>query len=215
MDMVRTYLKHMMMVLVGFFSINLSIMDPWVEKADSGELSTAKAWQWNDSKSNVYLTNDEEYTLLPFVVGSPAQYEHIELESHWLTEIMIMDEAYRQGMKKFGQRIGEKIEAAYKDEILPELKQAVATVLETTDRNMWHEISMTEASSTGRGEKIMHIVHAKTGDDLIRFHVRIDRPPKTGHVFQFHYHSYEDDFNEHYELGSIYWGKNEPPLYQA
>ncbi|MFS0786735.1 YpjP family protein [Shouchella sp. 1P09AA] len=213
--MIMIYVKQLMMVLIGFFSINLSIVDHWLDKAEAENGSSVKTMQWSDTKANVYLTNDREYTLLPFVIGAPSQYEHIQLEPHWLTEIMIMDEAYRQGMKKFGQRIGDKIETAYKKEILPELKQVVSQVLETDDQYSWQDIRMTEASLTGRGEKILHLINGKTGDDLLRFHVRLDRPPKTGHVFQFHYHSYEDNFHGHYNLGSIYWGKNEPPLFRA
>ena len=59
--------------------------------------------------------------------------------------------------------------------------------------------------------KIFHVYNRLTGEDLLRFHVRRDHPPQDGYWFNFHYHTAEDGFQSHHELGSIYWDRNTPP----
>jgi hypothetical protein len=199
-------LKSMMMVMLTFLSFHLPIFDPLFDRETK---------QRADAKALVQKADAKEYHLLDVVVGYSDQYEDIELTHYWLTERFIMDEAYKQGLQKFGQAISPKIEPAYKELIMPSLKQAVSQLLSSVQIDDLAEITVSHAPAPGRGEKIMHVYNKKTGDDLLRFHVRLNRPPKKGHVFQFHYHVLQDNFHCHYELGTIYWGKNEPPLYSA
>lgn len=212
-SVVRRHLKGMIMVMLSLLSFNLPLIDQWFEKESQQDVTTKFK---NDSqKAIVYKAAVEDYDLFPAVVGYPAQYEHIELEAHWLTESMIMEQAYKQGMQKFGENIAQKIEPAFKEEIMPELKHVVSQLLINNHFHDPEEIGLTQSPASGRGEKIMHVFDRRTGDDLLRFHVRLDRPPKKGHVFQFHYHIANDNYHGHHYLGSIYWGKNEPPLFTA
>nr|WP_051991812.1 YpjP family protein [Shouchella xiaoxiensis] len=211
--MVKAYINHLVMIAITLVSFNLSFYDEWADK-QSAHNPFDKLKHVSD-KAHVYKAEVDEFDLLPSVIGYPTQYADIDLTPHWLTETMIMDEAYKQCLQKFGESISQKIEPAFKEEILPELKQAVSQLFGTSSFYDLDDIGVTHTPSAGRGEKIMHVYNRSTGDDLLRFHVRIDRPPKKGHVFQFHYHVPKDNYDEHHELGSIYWGKNEPPLYSA
>lgn len=213
MGLVKTYVNHLLMIGIALFSFNLSFYDEWIDKQSSQ--SPFDKLKNESQKAYVYKAELDEFDLLPSVIGYPAQYSDIDLTPHWLTENMIMEEAYKLGLQKFGESISQKIELAFKEEILPELKQAVSQLFLTHSFYELDEIGVSHSPSSGRGEKIMHVYNRATGDDLLRFHVRIDRPPKKGHVFQFHYHVAQDNYDEHHELGSIYWGKNEPPLYSA
>ncbi len=56
-------------------------------------------------------------------------------------------------------------------------------------------------------KKIFNITNSQTGSDLIRFHVRTEKRPQEGYYYNFHYHSAEDDFMAHNNLGDIYWEK--------
>ena len=46
----------------------------------------------------------------------------------------------------------------------------------------------------GNNEKIFHVYDTKTGNDLLRFHVRRDHPPQDGYYFNFHYHRFDDGY---------------------
>ena len=72
-------------------------------------------------------------------------------------------------------------------------------------------IAISEKPSGGLSEKIFHLYDQETKEDLIRFHVRRENPPGDGHWFEFHYHTYQDNFDSHHSMARIYWSQNTPP----
>ncbi len=58
---------------------------------------------------------------------------------------------------------------------------------------------------------MFNIYDEQTGKDLIRFHVRTENRPGEGYYYNFHYHTAEDQFATHHNLGDVYWSKNTPP----
>ncbi|WP_404450444.1 YpjP family protein [Sutcliffiella horikoshii] len=120
-------------------------------------------------------------------------------------------QAELQSFAKFGSRIGPKIQDEFKDVILPKMEQVIQNLAEEHPEEDLSNLTISENPTGGDSEKIFHIYHAATGKDLIRFHVRKDHPPLDGYYFNFHYHTYHDEFNGHHALGSIYWAKNTPP----
>src|SRR5690606_5692626 len=77
------------------------------------------------------------------------------------------------------------------------------------------KLAITEKPAGGISEKIFHIYETETNKDIIRFHVRRDKPPLEGYTFNFHYHTYHDQFQTHYALGNIYWDINTRPKWQT
>jgi len=126
----------------------------------------------------------------------------------------IMKEAEEQSFEKFGSKIGPVIENEFREIILPQMEIAIATVAEQFPEELLANLEVTEVPGGGVSEKIFHIVNEQKSD-IIRFHVRRDNPPQEGHWFNFHYHTYHDQFQTHYELGSIYWDKNTPPKWKS
>jgi len=122
-----------------------------------------------------------------------------------------MNQAEIQSLKKFGSKIGPKIEDEFTSEILPEIEAVIAHVSKQVPEDSFINLVISEHPSGGVSEKIFHIYDQITGNDLIRFHVRRDHPPQEGYWFNFHYHTYLDGFQEHHDLGDIYWDKNTPP----
>ncbi|MDP7977835.1 YpjP family protein [Bacillus multifaciens] len=122
-----------------------------------------------------------------------------------------MQEAERQSMEKFGSKIGPVIEDEFKGVILPKIEEALADLANHTSEESLQSLAISQKPAGGKHEKIFHVYDTKTGDDLLRFHVRRDHPPQDGYYFNFHYHRYDDDFTAHYELGDIYWNTNTPP----
>lgn len=126
-----------------------------------------------------------------------------------------MAQAEQQSMMKFGSTIGNVIGDEFKQVVLPKIEEAIAQLTERLPEDDLRQLVITENPANGLGEKIFHVYHSDTGKDLIRFHVRRDHPPKEGYWFNFHYHTAEDEFLTHYEMGSIYWDKNTPPHWMS
>lgn len=120
-------------------------------------------------------------------------------------------QAEQQSFQKFGAKISPVIEFEFNSQILPKIQEAIQQLAETYPEETLHNLDISEKPSGGISEKIFHIYDKTTRKDLIRFHERRDQPPGEGYWFNFHYHMYHDQFQDHHELGAIYWDKNTPP----
>ncbi|MCH1626381.1 YpjP family protein [Fredinandcohnia quinoae] len=139
---------------------------------------------------------------------------HNETESESFLSYAIAN-AEKQSFEKFGNKIGPIIEDEFRNEILPKIELAISTVAAQYPAEQLNELEITEQPAGGNGEKIFHIFHRESGEDIIRFHVRKDHPPQDGYWFNFHYHTYHDGFQAHHTLGEIYWDKNTPPRWMS
>lgn len=123
----------------------------------------------------------------------------------------IVSEADRQSKEKFGSKISPVIATKFDQTILPKVTDTITTFAENQSPQSFAYLAVSQYPKGGVNEKIMHIYDSRTNEDLLRFHVRRDHPPKDGYYFNFHYHMANDNFVAHHELGKIYWGKNQPP----
>ncbi|MFJ7734043.1 YpjP family protein [Lysinibacillus sp. NPDC097231] len=124
---------------------------------------------------------------------------------------LLIDAAKEQSYIKFGTKIGPKISNEFDEIIFPKMEEAIAMTLAGIDDASLASLTISERPSGNYGEKIFNISNNETGTDLIRFHVRTEKRPQEGYYYNFHYHSAEDDFMAHNNLGDIYWEKNTPP----
>lgn len=138
------------------------------------------------------------------------QEEVLQLDKErWVQQLV--KEAEIQSYLKFGTKIKPIIEDEFREIILPNVEKAINSVTEQFPEEDLVHLTITEFPGKGKSEKIFHITNQQTGRDIIRFHVRRDQPPKQGYWFNFHYHTCHDNFQTHYDLGTIYWAKNTPP----
>ena len=128
---------------------------------------------------------------------------------------LLMKEAENHALTKFGQKIKPVIEDEFRQVILPNVEKAITLVAEQYPDEDLANLAMSEVPGRGMSEKIFHITDINKGSDVIRFHVRRDHPPLQGYWFNFHYHTYHDKFQEHHDLGAIYWAKNTPPKWMS
>ncbi|WP_416826013.1 YpjP family protein [Ectobacillus polymachus] len=120
-------------------------------------------------------------------------------------------EAERQTKEKFGSKISPVIGTKFDDTILPKVTDMITSFANQQSLQTFSNLAVSQYPKGGENEKILHIYDICTNEDLLRFHVRRDHPPKDGYYFDFHYHTAQDNFVAHHELGTIYWGKNQPP----
>lgn len=125
--------------------------------------------------------------------------------------ISVMEKAEEQSFQKFGTKIKPVIESEFRDVILPKMELTIEDVVAQLPEEDLSHLQVTELPTGGNGEMIFNIKNVETNEDVILFHVRKDHPPQEGYWFNFHYHTNEDEFQTHHELGSIYWDRNTPP----
>lgn len=128
---------------------------------------------------------------------------------------ILLKDAEDYSYTKFGNRIKPVIEDEFKEIILPNIEKAIERVALQNREYPLQNLVISEAPTGGDSEKIFHIADVEKKNDIIRFHVRKDHPPQAGYWFNFHYHTYMDGFEEHHDLGSIYWDKNTPPKWMS
>jgi hypothetical protein len=124
-------------------------------------------------------------------------------------------DAEERSFTKFGEKIKPVIEDEFREIILPNIEKVITLVAEQYPEDNLNQLVVTEFPGKGKSEKIFHIIDQKTGTDVVRFHVRRDQPPQDGYWFNFHYHTYHDQYQTHHDLGSIYWAKNTPPNWMS
>lgn len=122
-----------------------------------------------------------------------------------------VEAAKEQAYLKFGTRIGPVIEDEFETKIFPKIGEAIAMTVDRLGHDTLTNLSITEKPSGEYSEKIFHIVDKDAKKDVIRFHVRTENRPFEGFYYNFHYHTFEDNYQTHYDLGDIYWSKNTPP----
>jgi hypothetical protein len=127
----------------------------------------------------------------------------------------LVKQAEQQSYEKFGPRIKPFIEQEFRDIVLPNIEKAIEETAAQYPNEDLQNLIITEEPGGGLSEKIFHLKNHYTNRDILLFHVRRDHPPQGGYWFNFHYHTYHDNFTYHHELGAIYWAKNTPPKWMC
>ncbi|WP_010285992.1 YpjP family protein [Kurthia massiliensis] len=161
-----------------------------------------------NSKTQMEGNTSEPTTLVAYASEQRTieQIDQIDEQPIDLTEI-----ARQQAYAKFGAKIGPKIQEDFDTLIFPKMQEAIdMTVARLNDEDL-SNLAITENPSGNYSEKIFNVYNRNTHEDIIRFHVRTENRPMDGFYYNFHYHTYDDGFVTHYDLGDIYWSKNTPP----
>lgn len=160
---------------------------------------------WNN------ILSDEQASAKSQNIGEDTQHStYIEstFEESTQPEVDLIVEAKEQAYQKFGSRIGPKIQEDFDTHIFPKIQEAIDQTVTNAEVK---QLAITENPSGNYSEKMFNIYDEQTGKDLIRFHVRTENRPGEGYYYNFHYHTAEDQFATHHNLGDVYWSKNTPP----
>ncbi|MBM7703209.1 YpjP family protein [Metabacillus iocasae] len=197
------WFRRTLIVLITVFTFGLVTPPEYLYVDD------AKADKHHKSgyiKENIPISTYEQYYELP---TEESKYENAES-----FVVFAMEEAEKQSVEKFGTKIKPVIEDEFREIVLPEMEKVLASLAEEREESI-HNLEISEHPAAGYGEKIFHVYDRESGQDLIRFHVRRENPPKAGYWFNFHYHKADDNFQKHYDLGKIYWNRNMPPKWMS
>jgi hypothetical protein len=155
------------------------------------------------SKSQEAIDRDQQ---IAYLQSAPTDKEILD---------NLLKGAENHSYVKFGERIRPVIEDEFKEVILPNIEKAIESVASHYQVASIRNLVISESPTGGNSEKIFHIADRERNQDIIRFHVRKDHPPQDGYWFNFHYHTFLDDFQDHHELGSIFWDTNTPPKWMS
>ncbi|CAM3896157.1 YpjP family protein [Mesobacillus zeae] len=193
-------------------------MPKWIRQSLVALISVITLGIVTPAQANVllYPPSREDDSSIPTRAAVVQQKESVfeEQETRERFLDMAIREAEQKSFEKFGQKIGPVIEDEFRQLILPNIEAAIAEIAEQYPEEKLDSLAISEEPGGGYSEKIFHIT-GEDHQDLIRFHVRREQPPKEGFRFNFHYHTHHDQFQEHHELGSIYWNKNTPPKWRS
>ncbi|TMW70481.1 hypothetical protein FGB90_17500 [Alteribacter natronophilus] len=127
----------------------------------------------------------------------------------------ITEEAREHTLRKLGPKISRQIEDEVMSAIMPNMEDVLNTIIEEAGEDRYSGFTVSEEPSAGYGERIFNIHDTETDEDVAKFHVRRDNRPRDGYWFNFHYHLSRDNFEEHHQLGEVYWDKNTPPKWMS
>jgi hypothetical protein len=167
---------------------------------------------------NAEKANDRETFESASVRGSFEDHKDLFSNSVFDESKFVEDlvrQAEYQSYQKFGTRIKPVIENEFRTIIMPNIELALEETASQYPNEDLLNLIITESPGGGLSEKIFHIKNKVTGQDVVRFHVRRDNPPQAGYWFNFHYHTYHDNFQKHHDLGTIFWAKNTPPKWMS
>ncbi|HWL24029.1 MAG TPA: YpjP family protein [Ureibacillus sp.] len=157
-----------------------------------------------DSKSEIANNSVIEHSIVEHTENH-SEYNH----GPYIEKII--GDAKNQSYVKFGTRISPVISDEFEATIFPKMEEVIQSELAKLDNDSLRYIKVTEQPSGNYSEKIFNLSDVITGKDIIRFHVRTEKRPIEGYYYNFHYHTYNDRFITHHNVGDIYWSKNTPP----
>ncbi|NMD72815.1 hypothetical protein HHO41_21570 [Bacillus sp. DNRA2] len=205
------WLQKSLVVLISVFTFGL-VAPPQsllIDKTSAQKtLEREMVEQSTLEASSVSLIDSQNENLLD------EREENLQSNKQKWVQLRVKD-AKELSFQKFGDRIKPKIEGEFENVILPNIEKVISIVAEQYPEEDLVHLAISEGPGKGKSEKIFHITDEQTGLDVIRFHVRRDQPPHDGYWFNFHYHTYHDDFQTHHDLGAIYWAKNTPPNWMS
>ncbi|WP_062104855.1 YpjP family protein [Bacillus niameyensis] len=173
-------------------------------------------WSQNQEMPKTTMQRGQNSTTVSQNRSSENDYyvPETQLDQQLFTQKMALI-AEQQAMIKFGPKISPVIEKEFQEIILPNIIAAIDMTAAQYPEEELSNLAITEKPGGGVSEKIFNIYNQQTGQDIILFHVRREKPPLEGYRFNFHYHTYHDQFQTHHSIGTINWSKNTPPQWQS
>ncbi|ENH96316.1 hypothetical protein J416_11482 [Gracilibacillus halophilus YIM-C55.5] len=200
----KKWMKKITVLLITILTLGLYVppihIDAELDKMDKGEVAPS------DENSSDTEEIQTAKSVEPLVVTTNS--DDLYLQS--LTE-----QAKQQLTVKLGDKITRRIDTDLQQTIFPNIELVLSELYEQVGKTNSQFLVIDEAPSSGYGERIFDLHDVKTNQDVARFHVNRVKQPQDGYYFQFHYHVFEDRFEEHYTIGNIYWGKNTPPKWMT
>lgn len=202
----KLWLRKVSVILITFMTLGVFIPPTYLDaKAENGDVvSSSRDYSDRSSKDTLEGNN---YT---------TEFESSDdSNSNDYLVNMLTTQAKEQTLMKLGPKIMNRVEDDMSSTILPNIEEVLKMIFEQAGEEKFQYFGITEQPAQGYGEKIFVVYDYRTKEEIARFDVRRDNRPKNGYWFNFHYHLSDDSFEEHFNIGDIYWDKNTPPKWMS
>lgn len=194
----KKWFRKTIVLLISILTLGLYIppfhLDADMEEVDKGEISP---------KTDDYTTNS------PTIIDDDESDSIVS--SNELYQEALIEMARERVMIKLGDKIASKIDMPLKEEVLPNLEVVIEQIFDKLGEEQSQYLVISEEPASGYGERIFNLYDQSKKENVAKFHVTRVKKPQDGHFFQFHYHLAEDQYEEHYPIAEVHWGKNTPP----
>ncbi|MBB5172605.1 YpjP family protein [Texcoconibacillus texcoconensis] len=208
----KLWLKKISVVLITLMTVGMYIPPTYLDgNAESSKAVSDSEDQGEALAAEPNAVNTEE----SLDEDSSIEEAFADLDSNTYVIDALSEQAVDYTMAKLGPKIIEKVEDDVMTTILPNIEEVLEMLLHEEDPEKLKYLSISELGSSPYGEKIFHLYDDLSEEEIAMFHVRRDKKPKDGYWFNFHYHLSDDDFEEHYNIGDVYWDKNTPPKWMS
>ena len=191
-------LRIPIVLLISILTLGLSVppihLDAEIDDVDKGEITPKEA---DFSERSTAIIEEE---------APESTKSTNELYRESLVEV-----AKEQVMIKLGDKIASKIEVPLTEEVLPNLELVLDHVFDMVGEEQSQYLVISEEPAAGYGERIFNLYDMSKQENIAKFHVTRVKKPQDGHYFQFHYHLADDQYEEHFPIAEVHWGKNTPP----
>ncbi|SFD70292.1 YpjP-like protein [Lentibacillus persicus] len=202
----KLWMRKLAVALVAVVTLGIYIPEIDIEADAEQSNETAEADQPDKTGTHkrepIPELNDETEEVIT---------EHLEDDPM----VALHTKAVEQTMVKMGPRIAPKVEDDFQTVILPRIEDAIQMITKDIAEDDFQYLTITEQPSDGVGERIFNIYDERSGTEIARFDVRRENRPLEGYWFNFHYHIKNDGFENHHDIGEIYWDKNTPPKWMS
>ncbi|MDQ0253493.1 cobalamin-dependent methionine synthase I [Evansella vedderi] len=205
----KLWFKKVSVILITFMTLGVFIPPNYLDTRAENEDVVSSSREYADNQSSENTHNNE--------IDYSNEYEDNDdttSSADYLVN-MLTAQAKEQTLYKLGPRIIDRVEDELTTTILPNIEEVLQMIFEEAGEDEFQYYGITEQPANGYGEKIFVLYDHRTKEEIARFDVRRDNRPKDGHWFNFHYHLSKDNFEEHYNIGDVYWDKNTPPKWMA
>lgn len=210
----KLWIRKISVILITIMTLGMYVPPSFIDvEAEEGNKALSEETNPNENtaedEAEVPPVSEPDVPA-PTLVSEPEEEATSDRLINRLTE-----KAKEQSIEKLGPRIVAQVENDFTAEILPKIEESLEMILTEAGEEHLPYYGITEHPADGVGEKIFNVYDYRTRKDIARFHVRRDNRPLEGYWFNFHYHVSKDGFENHHEIGEIYWDKNIPPQWMS
>lgn len=196
--MMKKWLRKTIVLLISILTLGLYVppihINAEMDDLDKGEISPKES-DYSDRSTAIIEDTEPELTKTTNELYRDSLVEH----------------AKEQVMVKLGDKISSKIEVPLTEEVLPNLELVLDQVFDMVGDEKSQYLVIREEPASGYGERIFNLYDMSNQENIAKFHVTRVKKPQDGHYFQFHYHLANDQYEEHFPIAEVHWGKNTPP----
>ncbi|MDG5789097.1 YpjP family protein [Evansella sp. AB-P1] len=209
----KLWFKKISVILITFITLGMYIPPTYLDGNANQENDLIASSNSKPTNGLLSSLEDESIEEIDFTNTYDQESSHNDSIDDFID--YLTDQAKDQTYYKLGPKIVNQVEDDLVTSVLPNMEEVIRNLLEEVGREDLQHFGITEQPAQGYGEKIFKILDHRTNKDVVRFDVRRDNRPKDGYWFNFHYHLNDDNFEEHHDLGEVYWDKNTPPKWMS